>query len=169
MVKNEKGVTLLILVITIIIIFILMGVSVNTGYTTLINARTGRVISNLNLIKIKVESIYDDYQFSENEELLVGANDRKYSLDDIIFENSQLAEIENEIPNYDSIATEKKWYEWNESILKLQGLDTKILKDDGKIFVNYEDSEIIYTKGATMNNRDYYYTLSGIEKEFENE
>lgn len=168
MVKSEKGVTLLILVITIIIIFILLGVSVNTGYSALNNIRAGRVIANLNLIKIKVDDIYDDYQYNDDETLLVGVNDQTYTLEQIVSSN-EMNGIQSEFDDYNSIKTEENWYEWNKNTLKSQGLDTKILDDGGKIFVNYETGEIIFTNGATMNNEEFYYTLSGIKAEFENE
>lgn len=168
MVKNEKGVTLLILVITIIVLFILMGVSFNTGYSTLTNVRAGRVIANMNLIKIKIEDIYEEAQFDDNESLLVGVDNIKYSLAEILNQND-MPGIKNEFDNYSNINTIRDWYEWDEVILKSQGLDTKILKDGGKIFVNYEDSEVIYTKGATVDNNQYYYTLTALENAFETE
>ena len=168
MVKSEKGVTLLILAITIIVLFILMGVSVNTGYNTLTNVRAGRVISNMNLIKVKLEDIYEEAQFNDDESLFVGVGNTKYSLAEILNQNN-MPGFKDEFDNYNEISTIRNWYEWNESILKSQGLDTKILKDGGKIFVNYESSEVIYTKGATVDNNQYYYTLTALENVFETE
>ena len=168
MVKNVNGITMLILVITIVVLLILMGVSFNTGYSTLTNVRAGRVISNLNLIKIKLEDIYEDAKFNEDETLFVGVDNTKYCLAEILNQNS-MPGIYNEFTNYSGISTIQNWYEWDESILKSQGLDTKILKNGGKIFVNYEDLEVIYTKGATVDNEQYYYTLTGLENAFEAE
>lgn len=168
MVKNEKGVTMLILVITIIVLFILMGVSVNTGYSTLKNIRVGRIIANLDLIKIKVEAIYENYQFTGDEDFLISADNKKYNLLEISNQNPMYG-VREEIDDYRNIASLNNWYEWDKNILKSQGLDTKILDNGGKIFVNYEMSEIIYTKGATMDNDKFYYTLSGIKDAFENE
>ena len=145
-----------------------MGISINTGYSALTNVRTGRIIANLNLIKIKVDAIYDDYAFNENENLLVGVNDQVYSLEQIV-NNNDLDEIVSEFIDYNSIKNQESWYEWNKNTLKSQGLDTKILDNGGKIFVNYETSEIIFTNGATMDNENFYYTLSGIKNVFENE
>ena len=168
MVKNEKGVTLLILVITIVVLVILMEVSFNTGYSTLTNVRAGRVIANMNLIKIKIEDIYEESQFNDDDSLLVGVDNTKYSLAEILNQNN-MPGIKNEFDNYNTINTIKDWYEWDEVILKSQGLDTKILKDGGKIFVNYEEAEVIYTKGATVDNNQYYYTLTALENVFETE
>ena len=74
--RNDKGITMLVLVITIVILVILTGVSINTGYSVLRDIRVGRIISNMVLVKAKVETIYEEYQFSGDEKDLVGEKNK---------------------------------------------------------------------------------------------
>ena len=163
--KNNKGVTLLILSITIIVIFILSAVSFDTGYTVLRNVRVGRTISNMKLIQIKVEDIAEDAEFSEDEQALVGLKNGEAT-------TYSLAEIDAEIGTVNlssQVNDVGEWYKWDSSILQSQGLDTKILKEGGCFFVNYETYEVIYSEGETIDNIHYYYSLSAIEEAFEND
>lgn len=258
--NNQNGITLLILSITLVVLLILATVTINTGYNVLIDVRAGRIISNLDLVKIKADAIYDNFEFNGDKSLLVGAGGTKYRLSNIdeldqlegietgyenynwykwdtqtlrdlglseynglIFVNYEndkviysegnaimdqayinsiktkvsdiyseynndetllvgaggyafcLRDIENnyemvgiieEISNYDAIIDRDIWYKWDIKTMKSQGLDIELLKD-GDIFVDYEDHEIIYTAGATADNRNYMYTLSAIKKAFE--
>lgn len=74
--RNDKGITMLVLVITIVILVILTGVSINTGYSVLRDIRVGRIVSNMVLVKAKVETIYEEYQFSGDEKDLVGERNK---------------------------------------------------------------------------------------------
>lgn len=165
MIKKENGITLLILSVTVVVLLILATVTVNTGYNVLIDVRAGRVISNLDLIKTKAEALYDNYEFSADKDLLVGAGGLAYSLRDIT-NDYEMVGIIDEISNYDEIVDKEVWYKWDLNTMKSQGLDTELLKN-GDIFVNYEDGEIIYTAGATVDNKNYMYTLTAIKKAFE--
>lgn len=70
MLKNEKGITILVLVITIVIMIIITGVSVNNGFLVVKEVRLGRIISNMTMLKAKAETIYEQNQF--NQTPLVG-------------------------------------------------------------------------------------------------
>ena len=61
------------------------------------------------------------------------------------------------------------WYKWDTNILHEQGLDTKILKQGGCFFVNYDTPEVIYSEGETIDNVHYYYSLTAIEEAFLND
>lgn len=163
--KNNKGVTLLILSITIIVIFILSAISFDTGYTVLRNVRVGRTISNMKLIKIKVEDIAEDAEFTDDAQRFVGLKNSEA-------EPYTLSEVDAElgIVNLSSqVEDTGYWYKWDSSTLQSQGLDTNILKQGGCFFVNYDTYEVIYSKGETTDNIHYYYSLTAIEEAFLND
>ena len=153
--RNDKGVTMIILIITIIILVILTGVSLNTGYSVMRDIRVGRVISNMLLVKAKVETIYEEYQFSEDESVLVG-------------------NVTETIPNISQQEKYKmgmkddwKWYQLKKDDLRQQGLNEDILGENEFFYVNYEHSEIVYSKGTTYDNI-MYYSLTGLNSVYEN-
>ena len=167
--KNNNGVTLLILSITIIVIFILSAVSFDTGYTVLRNAVVGRTISNMKLIQIKVEDIAEDAEFTDDAQRLVGLKNSEA-------EPYTLSEVDDELGNVNlssqienNVEDAGYWYKWDASTLQSQGLDTKILKQGGCFFVNYDTYEVIYSEGETIDNVHYYYSLTAIEEAFLND
>ena len=155
--KNNKGVTLTMLVIIIIVLFIITGISVDTGVEFMNDVRVSRIVANMELVQAKVEIIYEEYQFQgENSEIdvLVGqkvnGNDifRKISDDKTISENDRkLFENDNNL-----------WYQWNASVLEEQGLDKNMLDnpENDVFWVNYATSEIIYSRGTVIDGVTYF-------------
>lgn len=155
--KSDKGVTILMLVITIIVLMIIAGISINTSVFFMNNVRVGRIVANMELVQAKVEIIYEEYQFqgeNRKEEVLVG---------DLV----QGEEIRNQISDKDKallqthygegIFESNLWYKWDRNTLKEQGLDMNMLDAEDAIFwVNYEYSEIIYSIGTIIDNTSYY-------------
>ncbi len=156
MVKKEKGVTLVTLVITIILLGILAGVSANTGYSVIKDMRIGRIIANMTLVRAKVETIYEQYQFSEEEEDLVGT--KVTEIDFLSEEEKKLIEEKAGNTEFANLV----WYEWNANDLRSQGLDVNLLGNDEKFYINYENSEIIYSKGTAYRTKIKYYSMTGL-------
>ena len=154
MLKNNKGITMIALVITIIILLVLTGISVNTGFSTIKEFRAGRVISNLTMVKAKAEVIYEEYQF--NGTPLVGTTGEKIELSD---EEKRLLGSDFDIWT---------WYQWDTSILEEQGLDKEMLGTNEYFLVNYENAEIVYTKGTSLDGQTTYYSLTGLKYMLEN-
>lgn len=170
MLKNNKGVTLFALVITIVLLVILTGVSLNTGFDVIKDVRVGRIISNMTLIKAKVETIQEEYTFYNNDtDCLVGEGPYKISTVENVSmsegEVSLIAQKNNvtkaEVLNWD-------WYKWDAGILESQGLDKKMVGDDEAFYVHYESSEIVYSKGTLYDNATYFYSMTGLNKLLEN-
>ena len=61
-ISNDKGVTLVALVITIVILLILASVAVGVGMETVETSKMMRFVSELELMQTKVNSLYDDYK-----------------------------------------------------------------------------------------------------------
>lgn len=72
MLKNNKGVTLVVLVITIIVLTILTGGVIKTIFSVMYNLRAGRIVANMSLVQAKAETIYEEYQFYNDKSCLKG-------------------------------------------------------------------------------------------------
>ena len=156
MLKNEKGITILILVITIVIMIIITGVSVNNGFLVVKEVRLGRIISNMTMVKAKAETIYEQNQF--NQTPLVGTQSTI---------TTGLSQKEKEMLGEDIALWE--WYKWDAETLKTQGLDPEMLRADEYYLVNYQHAEIVYSKGASLDKETTYYSLTGLKHTLEND
>lgn len=58
--KNEKGITIITLVITIVIMLILAGVVTNSGMQSIDTAKKTAFISEMEMIQAKVNTIYEE-------------------------------------------------------------------------------------------------------------
>lgn len=61
MLKNNKGITLIALVITIIVLMILVSISVSTGLDTAKESRYYNAISQMKVMQAKVNEFYEEY------------------------------------------------------------------------------------------------------------
>ena len=70
--KNNKGVTLAVLVITIIILLIIAGVTITVGFTSTDKYIDSELESEIRMVQTAVISQYDKYLIVKDTELLVG-------------------------------------------------------------------------------------------------
>lgn len=61
-IKNENGVTIVVLVITIIVLLILAGIGINMGVESAVKARDSKLSSELNMVQHAVFETYTKYQ-----------------------------------------------------------------------------------------------------------
>ncbi len=166
MLKNNKGITILALVITVLILLILTGVSLGTGYSVITDIKLGRTVANMALVKAKAETIYEQYQFSGNSEDLVG---EPVSVDFLSEREIQLIEQNSGKTGLAGSV----WYKWTAQTLVKQGLDPNLLrnKETEFFFVNYEFDEVAWNKGTTYNvgtEKTYYYSMTGLNFIYKN-
>lgn len=160
MLKNNKGITMMMLVVTVIVLIILTGVSVQTGKVSTRDTKVARKVADMKLVKAKVEVIYEQNRF--NGESLIGVNEVEWFTDDLDIELSE--EEKNLIVKDRNEKDMSKWlwYMWDREILMSQGLDPNMLSDNQYYFVNYATGEILYTAGTIYDNQKYY-SLTGLE------
>lgn len=160
MLKNNKGITMMMLVVTVIVLIILTGVSVQTGKVSTRDTKVARKVADMKLVKAKVEVIYEQNRF--NGESLIGVNEVEWFTDDLGIELSE--EEKNLIVKDRNEKNMSKWlwYMWDREILMSQGLDPNMLSDNQYYFVNYATGEILYTAGTIYDNQKYY-SLTGLE------
>ena len=68
--RSSKGITLEVLIVTIIIMSILAGVSISIGFSMNKNINMKEVSTNLLLIKAKVQTISEKHNFDKNNQLV---------------------------------------------------------------------------------------------------
>lgn len=174
MLKNNKGVTILALVITIILLLILAGVSVNTGFSVVKDVRVGRMLSNMALVQAKVEVIGEEYHFHNNDtDYLVGEEVFRIDSATHQLENIKLSDEERNMIAQKAEVSEAdlfnwEWFKWDANILEAQGLDKKMLDENEFFYVNYEHAEIVSSEGTSYDNTHYFYSITGLNNLYQN-
>ncbi len=161
MIKVEKGITMITLVLTIIVILIIAGITLQGSKRLLKESELKNDITDMLLIQARAEVIYDKNQFDETIKL-VGLP------------------INEEIANTYGIEVEQigKWYIWNneeatseENVSakgELEALNVN-LKNGEFYIVNYEIGEIIYSAGYKDAENNMVYKLSDMQNISNNE
>lgn len=168
MLKNNKGITILILVVTILLMLILAGVSLNTGFSVLNDMRMGSVVSNMNLVQAKAEVIYENYTFYNNDtDCLVGDGpyqmDHTLQLGDVKLEQEELQLIAQKAEVSEEEVKNWNWYQWSREDLEAQDLDADMLAEDEMFYINYENAEVIYSTGVSLEDSKVYHSITGLK------
>ena len=142
--KKEKGVTMVVLAITIIVIIILAGVSTYVGTDIIKSAKLQSLSTDMLLIQAKVKTIGEKADFENNNGLLVGTTPSQEVLTKLGLTASDKIKI------------------LSKEDLKNMGLQK--VEENNSFVVNYEDSEIYYTAGYEDKSGNVYYRLSEINK-----
>lgn len=153
--KKTNGITLIALVITIVILAIIVGVSVNVGGKLFNNVNLKTLDTNMLLIQAKVKVISEKNHFDENTPL------KGTKVADIT-NDSDINKLKSEGVINESEQTYQSYYLWNQDILNEEGLDSIELKNSEKYIVNYETEEIIYIPGYKHTDDKTYYKLSDL-------
>lgn len=157
MLKNNHGVTLSILVVTIIVIFIIGGITISATSSLLIDTKAKNALSNMYLIKGKMETIYEEHQFSGKDLKFAGTDNPNIST-----KVSNISTLSQYGISSDG-TTDNYWYIWDRDTLEALGFDRSMLqKEDSKYIVNYISGEVIYTKGVKSDSGEKLYTFTDI-------
>lgn len=171
MLKKNNGVTIVSLVVTIVVMAILTGISVTTGFSVVEDIRVGRIVSNMLLVQAKIEDIYEDYEFYNDETYLIGTNVNSISstnyLDGVIISTEDIEQIAQRHNVESDNIYMWKWYKWSQENLKEQGLDKRMLGDSEYFYINYENSEILYSTGTVSDGKNYH-SLTGLNNILKN-
>lgn len=171
MIKNDRGVTLISMVVAVLILGILAGVSITAGTSIIPQVNASKVFSNMTLVNAKVQTIYEEYQFYNNDEnYLVKSDDYVYVIGTMGL-NISREEIEMIAQKYGVTIEEVsnwEWYKWDSGILKSQGLDKQMLGNNECFFVNYEYGEIIFSEKISDDKDGEYHSFTGIKNILEN-
>ena len=72
MARNNKGITIVSLVIVIIVLIIIEGVSISVGGNVIKSAKLQSINTNMLLIQAKAKVIFEESNFNKDENLLKG-------------------------------------------------------------------------------------------------
>lgn len=141
---NSKGITIVSLTVTVIVLLILGGITISAGGNILKKTNLQTINTNMMLIQAKVKTISEQAKFNKESSNYIG------KLVSEIPDNQKI----NKLINDGIITDSTKEYLISKDDLKQMGL-TKIDIEDGYI-VNYDTEEIIYVKGFETENTTYY-------------
>lgn len=72
MLKNNKGITLVALIVTIIVLLILASIGISGGRASINMAKDNRVITDLNMVQHAILERYSKYKLTQDEQMLAG-------------------------------------------------------------------------------------------------
>ena len=142
--KNNKGITLSALVITIVILIIITSITWYTGSNIIKQVNLQNVNTDMMLIKAKVKTISEQAKFNKDN-----SNYKGTPLSNVL-DNKKIDKLVDE----GIVEDITKYYLLSKDDLNNMGLE-KINIADGYI-VNYENEEIIYVKGFENEGKTYY-------------
>ena len=185
MINKEKGITLIALVITVIVLIIIASISVYEGTKTIKEANAQTIETNMLAIKAKAKSYAEEIEAAtwayssdkkqeERSKLYTGnINENGYGM-----VASSISSVEKEAKaqlNAEINQENCEVYEITENTLTKMGLKELVndIKGDGKYLVvydldNFNKMDIIYTSGINYKETKYY-TLSSIQSVRDNE
>ena len=145
--KNEKGITIIALIITIILMLILVGVTVKVGTKEISKAKLEDIKTEMISIKTRAKIVKDKYDFKDIDNL-VGTK-----LSEATDYNTEAVVIPD--------GSKENCYIWTQEDLNSQELSS-IKVDKDKFYVVYygDDIEIYYSKGV-----DGKYSLTDLQGE----
>lgn len=147
---NQRGITIISLIITIIILLILASVTVYMGDNVIKQAKLQTINTNMMLIQVKIKTIAEQAKFNKDTSNYKGT---------VISNVSNNKKIE-ELINNGIVEDANKYYLLSKDDLDSMGLE-KIDIEDGYM-VNYDTEEVIYVKGFE-NDGITYYKLSDMK------
>lgn len=141
--KKKSGITLVILVVTIIIMIIVLGITVISFNDLLKNTQKNRLKTNLYLVKGRAEVLLEEFKFQFDDDL---ANNR--SISQTVIEQylggNLLSSTSPDVGRvgFASNAPNTYYCEWDIDTLKSQGIDTKNIAENEKFIIKYDVSGI---------------------------
>lgn len=150
--KNEKGITIISLVIAVIIIVLIAAVGITQGREVINKANVQTLNTNMLLVQAKAKIIEERHSFDE-ENLYHGEQLSTITDNEKINQLKADGVISEEEENYDA------YYVLRQSDIYELELNTITLKD-AFFIVNYKTEEVIYSEGIKDLEGNTYYKLS---------
>lgn len=148
----DKGISLITLVLTVIIMLILASITVFTG-NIIEKAQFQEICTNMQLIKSKVNIIKEKVLF-EGEQ-----SKTKYYIGIKLKEQEDKAELAGHSLNDEELEDEN-YYIYNQDVLNSIGLNAIKLEENDIYIVNYNTQDVIYPNGCKDMDENIVYRLS---------
>lgn len=177
--EKNNGITMVALVITVIILLILSGISINAGSNIITKSKLENIKTDMMLIKVKGKEYVENANFDlgTSFEKLTDENEKNTRL-----ENAKTKLKGTEIENIEDLdsklsITSDKFKEEKEKMIYYYKLSTQDLEDmgienvksdekNGEYIIKYDIKNIeieIYNTQGFKNEDKYYYSLSELE------
>ena len=170
--SNNRGVTLVALMVTIIVIIILASISVNVGMELIYKSRAENLITNMLIIKSKAKVFEEEVEgktWDSSDNVEEGAtiskkeeerrNKFKNEYEFILIDSSNFS-----IYGMSNLDSDSVYYALGEIALKKMGLSSLWEDDEKSCYVvkytvkdnKYEDIDVYYTKGVKYKGNRYF-------------
>lgn len=159
--EDNRGITLVALVVTIIVLLILAGIGINTGISSMEKVKLEELKTNMLLIEAKARECVEEANFRmgvSTDEIVVESVRKE------IYEGNNKLEKANStnVPNNPGKIDLNDCYVITQETFDLWGLNKIKLSEDEKYLVKFNESEI---KVEVYNTKGYdgKYSLTQIE------
>lgn len=163
--KNERGITLVILIITVVIMMILVAAGISYGTTSIGEIRLQNFSYELEQIQGRVDTTYEKMKTEKENPSYVSLNNKMMgenitTSDDAI---DTLKIVTKNKVNYRTITTDNEEYYYNrvDTIYRYfskedleEFFDIKNAKQD--VIINFKTREVISVKGQKYQEKTYY-------------
>ncbi len=144
--ENQKGITVVSLLITVIVLIILSGIGIKIGTDSIKASRDGKLASELSMVQHAVLEQYTKYQTTKDITYLVGNKVKQEEM-------TQIAKNLNiTLVNIPQKYTNKDYYRLDKASLLQIGIENT----DDEYIVNYVSGEVINMTQKTTNNTALY-------------
>lgn len=169
--KEEKGISLSVLVIMIIVIIILAGISINQGTELLKTTNVETYVTNMITIRAKAKVYAEEvnaatWDVQDKSSIRGELYSEKYNMTKPGNESELIAKVDENVNKGNGV----EFYQITKQTLTKMGLEDLAEEvNDGDYVVAYDagdytNLDIIYTKGIEYNGKKLY-TLSSLQKE----
>ncbi|MDO5556134.1 MAG: hypothetical protein Q4G09_05830 [Clostridia bacterium] len=154
--KDNKGITLIALIITVIVISILAAISITAGSNTYNNAKMTKFVTQMQLIQTKVDELVKEKTLEELNSLGEEAPSNKQNILDTACPNQEIGS--NQLSDFRYFTSENLH----------QIFEIEDAKDE--VLINFSTREVVSVTGVRYNNTRYYtqYKLPKGQKLIEN-
>ena len=147
-VKNQKGITLISLVITIIVLLIIAGISLQGVKVDKKETENNKLKTELDMVQHAVLERYTKYSLTKDTDLLVGTK-----IDNI---QEKSAEVDWKIKTPEASKPEEKYYELTPQELSALGLKNS----EDTYIVNYKTGEVFNESKQKTSEGTLLYTYA---------
>ena len=158
-IKNEKGITLMALVITAIVLLILAGIGINYGSDTIKKATLEELRTNMLLVEAKAKEYVEEANFKMG---ISPDDNKKAEVRKEVYEDEAKMKPANGISAPSSIPV-NDCYIVTEDTMSLWGLQDIKLEDGENYLIKFDDTNLTLEVYNTI-GYDGHYSLAEIDK-----
>jgi len=161
--KGEKGITLIALTITIIVLIIIAGISIQGGTTAIKMARLEEIKTNMLLMQAKARQLVEDVNFKMGIEPDKKTPEEKENIRRQVYEEEAKLEKAQDIPENFGIENTSTCYWLTEEAQKNWGLDKMEIGDKEAYLIQFKENDLSVEIYSTVGYNEKF-SLTEIDK-----